>query len=178
MRAPLTALLLLTVAGLYGCPSCPYEEACDGDTLLTCSLGVDQLVGDPEELEIPCEAPNPTCVTVDERNALCAIDEGRTCAPSSAPRCEGDTLISCKTGFEFAEDCAAAGNVCGEVDGEARCYLEPLTACDVDFSPYCDGDLRGSCVVGYVELEDCAARGDGWTCGESRTPGNPYCGPP
>jgi hypothetical protein len=110
MRAPAAplALLLLLAPALQACPSCPYETACSGDILMFCRLGVDQLVGSPERGERACAEPNPRCVTVDARTALCAIDPARTCTTGAPTRCEGQHLLTCEAGFEVAKDCAAA----------------------------------------------------------------------
>lgn len=164
MRAPL-ALALSTVAlALQGCPSCPYEEACDGNTLKYCYLGVDQLVGSPEEGERPCEAPNPVCITVDDQRALCGIDSARTCT-SSVARCENGLRVSCSRGFEFAEDCSLDGNTCGVEAGKAACRELPLIPCEPSWNQRCDGDVRRMCNNGFVIRQDCSRRGE--TCRES-----------
>jgi len=179
MRTLLPALLIATSAlALQGCPSCPYEEACDGNTLKWCYLGVDQLVGSPEEGERECVAPNPVCITLDDQNALCAIDRSRTCERGAEFYCEGNLKISCGQGFEVAEDCAAHGNVCGLVDGEAHCYEDPLTPCEPTLPQTCEGAVRRHCYNGQVTLRDCALEGEGWTCNPSPSGTGTFCGPP
>ncbi len=155
MRGFMHLTLVATALGLYGCPSCPYDETCDGNTLLTCSLGVDQVVGSPSERSIPCEGANPVCITVDTLNALCAMDEARTCTSDAEPRCEADLRIDCQDGFEVATDCAADSNVCGLVEGEARCHAAPLTVCDAEVETVCEGTQVVSCERGVIVRRDC-----------------------
>lgn len=161
-------LLILSLAavslGLTGCPSCPYDEACEGNTLLTCWLGVDQIAGSPQETSIPCQGDNPVCITVDPRNALCAMDAARTCVVGAAPKCEGDRLVTCQDGFEVARDCAAHGNVCGAVEGVDRCFLAPQTPCDREYESRCEGEAVLSCVGGQVERRDCNVETAGYRC--------------
>lgn len=155
--------------GLAACTNCPYESKCDGNTLKTCGVGVDQVVGGPDVIETPCEDPNPVCITVDPSTALCGIDLARTCALGAPPRCEGERLVTCRDGFEVAEDCLAEDNVCGLADEEARCFEAPLTACDPTWAPRCDGAQRRWCLNGYRRRQDCGGQGEGFTCVTSTT---------
>lgn len=175
MRAAVLCLATLALAPvLQACPSCPYETQCSGDVLMFCTLGVDQLVGSPERGERTCEAPNPSCVTVDDRTALCATSPDRTCTVGIAPRCDGEVLVTCEAGFEVAKDCAADGNVCGELDGAGRCYADPLTACENTFTPTCEGPLLTHCRDGYLTRENCGKYFAGSTC--KTEPNHIYCG--
>ncbi|MCA9550851.1 MAG: hypothetical protein KC933_12525 [Myxococcales bacterium] len=179
MRAAVLCLATLALApALQACPSCPYETQCSGDVLMFCTLGVDQLVGSPERGERTCEAPNPSCVTVDDRTALCATSPDRTCTVGIAPRCDGQVLVTCEAGFEVAKDCAADGNVCGELDGAGRCYADPLTACESDDTPTCEGDVLIRCEGGYLTREDCGLRSGNPTCQTVDEPDRKYayCG--
>lgn len=174
----LTAPLLASL--LQGCPSCPYDSACDGNTLLTCSLGVDQVVGSPDEQAIPCEDPNPVCLTLSDTRAQCGIAADRTCERGAEPRCDGDVLVECAAGFERATDCAREGNVCGSTDGGVRCYAPPLTACEPSDLPACDGDVRRFCLNGYFQRLDCALRNPEETCIEQTFEAGTtaFCGTP
>ncbi len=146
---------LFVLTALYGCPRCEFDEACDGNVLMTCSIGVDQQVGSPAEARLACTGANPVCITVDERNALCAIAEARSCVPDTAPRCEGGSQITCVDGFEVARNCVAHGNVCGEVEGAFRCYAEPKVVCVQDFESICSGTRLTHCDAGLVTHEEC-----------------------
>lgn len=120
------------------------------------------------------------CLTIDERHALCGISQERTCEVGATPRCEDGLLVECYRGFERATDCATEGNVCGEVDGQGRCYAEPLTACEPSDGQFCEGDLRRSCLNGYYVHVDCARQRDGFTCVSQQTDAGTsvYCGLP
>ncbi|MBK6684913.1 MAG: hypothetical protein IPG45_10650 [Deltaproteobacteria bacterium] len=181
MRVSWMALLALPLLPfLPGCPSCPYNEACEGNVLKYCSLGVDQLVGSPSEGEVTCSGANPSCVTVDERDALCAIAKERTCTVGAAPRCEGQQLITCQEGFEVAEDCGAHGNVCGTLLAETFCYKDPVLTCAPEsFRPRCEGTRLIQCRNGVEAIEECGLRVEDTTC---RTTTGQYassfCAPP
>ncbi len=126
----LPATALLAAALLTGCPSCPYESACDDSTLQWCSIGVDQMVGDPEEGARECKAPNPVCVELDEQTAQCVTSGERTCDETVTPACEEGTVARCERGYVVAEDCAGHGNACVVVEAAPRCALEPAQQCD------------------------------------------------
>ena len=177
-RALLPLATLMLAPALQACPSCPFETACSGDVLRSCSLGVDQLVGSPERGERACEDPNPRCITLDERNALCAIDPARTCTIGDAPRCEDQRLITCEAGFEVASDCARHGNICDAVQGQARCHAAPLTPCEAELPSRCEVDVLIRCDRGYLTQEDCGLRPGNLTCQTVDEPGREYayCG--
>lgn len=73
-------------------------------------------------------------------------------------RCSSDVMVECDD-YPYtvpdAFDCAAAGLVCGELDGSAQCGSAP---CDPDTdAPYCDGDLLVTCdEAGVLVSQDCS----------------------
>ena len=150
---------------ITACPTCPYESQCQGNTLNSCWLGVDQLVGDPGEISLVCQSPNPTCVNLDERNALCVMDEAATCEPDLAPYCSDERAVSCQDGYLVASDCDAHGNGCLFLNGLARCVLEPVVECDPQtLLKYCRNGSLIQCVGGYVSAEVCALRSPPASC--------------
>lgn len=181
MRAlPLLLLLCPILPLLQACPSCPYDEACEGNVLKTCWVGVDQLVGSPAEGERPCEGANPVCITVDDRNALCGIAKERTCTMGAPIRCEGALKIDCQDGFEVAEDCVAHGNVCGTISANTYCHRAPVVTCDPEqFRGRCEGSRLVQCRFGTEAYEECALRTEDTAC--TTTTGqyaSSYCAPP
>jgi len=127
--------VILALLGLQGCDNdCSYLEQCDGDTLLVCGQGPDQMFH-REEHETDCTAMlvDGTCVELDNQEATCASEPLVECAPQDfEPRCEGDLLMGCQgvwytepvdypTGYEAAVDCSADGRSCVEDAEGARC---------------------------------------------------------
>lgn len=150
--------------GLTGCPSCPYDSRCEGSTLKTCSVGVDQMVGDPSWSEVECRAPNMFCVATDDDSAQCAMSDETDCAPPFDPMCGSGSVVTCVAGYRVAEDCSGHGNVCIDRDGPL-CALLPATECDNDeFNSYCDGDSIIFCGNGYVAAKDCTLNVTDTTC--------------
>lgn len=152
---PLIALLLLLATG---CASCPYDQRCDGDTLQICTLGVDQMVGDPGYARLPCEAPNPVCVETGKRTAQCVMPEAPRCDADFAEQCQAGTLaVTCAHGYQVALDCAADDNACLVVEGRVHCALSPATACDSAAYPQsCEDDAHLlHCAGGLVARRDC-----------------------
>jgi hypothetical protein len=163
---------------LEGCPSCPYEESCEGNVLKYCYLGVDQLVGSPDEGSKACASPNPICATVDAQNAVCAIDAARTCTVGAAPRCEAALLVSCEQGYDVAYDCALHGNLCATVGATAQCRRDPLVTCVAEtHEARCVGTLIEECRGGVIATRDCAIEYAGGTCKTTQTDYGPstYC---
>lgn len=152
-------VLLLSTPLLPGCPECEYDSRCDGAAVKTCSLGVDQVAGDPERGRIPCEGENPVCVNLDRRTAQCVREGSPRCdAADFEERCDGDVVVRCIDGYEVAEDCPADGNVCDvSPEAGARCAYPPLESCDpAEYAQACDGTGLLSCESGVVKRRDCA----------------------
>lgn len=133
---------MLLITFFLGCfNDCSYFEACDGDTLLVCGESADQQVNRKVN-EVPCEAPNATCVDVGEKNATCA-HAADPCEDGTAATCDGDVLVECvaftsaigllgqgsDVSFLQATDCAAEGLTCGQdgVTGDYVCDPAELT---------------------------------------------------
>jgi hypothetical protein len=77
--------------------------------------------------------------------------------------------VAChESGYELAEDCASAGNVCDpDAPSGAQCVFERFIACD-DLTPRrCEGDRLVRCVDGAMQALDCSATGDRCRMGES-----------
>lgn len=181
MTRPTPLLLLLPLLlVLPACPECAYESRCDGGAVKTCSLGVDQLVGDPSRGRIPCEGENPVCVDLDRRTAQCVRTGAPRCDADFTERCDGGAAVRCVEGYEVADDCAAHGNACELGDGpEARCVLAPATACDpADYTETCEGTGLVGCEGGIVARRDCAVERAGLTCVVHRSEWgrSVYCG--
>ena len=175
----LSFALLPTALLVTGCPNCEYESRCDGNTLKTCGMGVDQLVGEEGRDSAPCPPENPVCVRLDGRTAQCVRPGKPTCGPDFVARCEGDVSILCVEGYESGDDCAAAGNVCTSSAGEARCAYPPLAACDpATYVRTCEGDGYLECRGDVVLRSDCARYGPFQTCLVSRSEygRSVYCG--
>ena len=180
IRALIVSLALFPSAMfLTGCPNCEYESRCDGDSLKVCSVGVDQLAGDESRGTIPCDGENPVCVDLDRETAQCVRAGQPACDADFAEICEGNVAVRCHAGYQVAEDCAAAGNVCAVVAGAALCAFAPLAACDpATHVATCDGRGELACERGVVSRLDCADVDPHGICVVSRSEygRSVYCG--
>lgn len=107
---------------------CDYFETCDGNTLLVCGESVDQQFNRKVH-EVPCEAPNDTCVAMTDSEATCAAD-ATPCTEGDAATCDEDVLLTCTNALltynvsdgSVADDvwlwegtdCTAEGKVCAD----------------------------------------------------------------
>jgi hypothetical protein len=181
LRIGVAGLWLAGSLWLAGCPSCPYESKCEGDVLKTCSVGVDQVVGSPQRSARACRAPNPVCVTLNEDRAQCAMEAEPGCGAAFAGYCADGLRIECSAGYRVAEDCAAHGNTCFELDDGPRCAREPLTVCNPpDIDSRCEGDVLIACVYGYLKAEDCSLAPEPEVCTPFQNDygRGAYCEPP
>lgn len=125
--------LALCVPGLAACRvGCDFEPHCEGNTVMECSIGVDQLVGSGSPTVYPCLEPAPLCTGRrvdtpggDEARFFCARAPLTPCEPSTAPSCEGTVLVSCQGGYVTAQDCTNQSGTgrCGRrvPDGLMQC---------------------------------------------------------
>jgi hypothetical protein len=122
MRSSLYAVVVILLAMPFAracLPECHYASQCaDGGSIRTCFVGVDSCVGDPLIKTAACDELNPTCVTLDDENALCVKDPGEECVE----HCEGTVGVECQEGFAVRFDCAESGMLCGsDPQGGVRC---------------------------------------------------------
>jgi len=121
------------LAGLVlGCGNdCDFHEACDGNTLLRCGEGPDQMVG-REIHRFPCESPTPLCIEIDDESARCVVEPATICDESYNQHCKGSVLYFCSpqlystpvtypTRYIIAQDC-------GYVYGKSKCIGEGAAA--------------------------------------------------
>lgn len=133
IRPALLLALALSVPGLAGCRvDCDFEPHCEGNVVMDCQIGVDQLVGSGAPVVYPCLEPAPLCVerrtkksSPDESNIFCARDPLTPCDEPFATSCEGTVLVSCQGGYVSAQDCTnqAGTGRCGRrtPDGLLQC---------------------------------------------------------
>ncbi|MFH1807436.1 MAG: hypothetical protein ABIJ09_01730 [Pseudomonadota bacterium] len=153
----LLVLALVIALAQVGCARCPYETQCEGNILKFCTLGVDQLLGDPSTGEMTCTAPNPVCVNLDERTAQCTMTGEADCEDSLEPACVDGSVVRCASRYRVAEDCAGHGNGCFVVDSAPRCAMDPLTTCDrTQFTSHCAEQSLITCVDGYETSRLCS----------------------
>jgi len=168
IKVAVLVVAMLGAPALIGCARCPYETQCEGNVLHMCTLGIDQLVGNPELGERTCEAPNPVCVNLDDRHAQCTMTGQSDCTDALVPACGEGTVVRCTSGYQVAEDCAGNGNGCFVVDSAPRCALDPPTVCAAQqYVTHCAQGALISCVEGYETSRNCAYDVAGETCQES-----------
>jgi hypothetical protein len=96
-------LLSLSCVTASGCNDCDFVgRRCAGNAVEQCG-GVDQQVG-RGITRTACEGVNPVCVQPSAEVALCAVAADKRCTTGER-RCDGNTLVQCKDGFEVALDC-------------------------------------------------------------------------
>lgn len=159
--AVLAAGAASSAALLVGCARCPYESRCNGNVLEVCTVGVDQMFGDPSYASTPCEGVNPVCVDAPSGRSLCARAASAPCADASVTRCDTpDVAVRCEEGFEVAEDCATDENSCVTLPSRSRCARAPVTTCDVERQASVCEDATHllSCVDGLLTRRDCSLR--------------------
>jgi hypothetical protein len=132
-RFALLLVLALCVPGLPGCRvGCDFEPHCEGNTVMECQVGIDQLVGSGTPVVYPCLEPAPLCVERREGQPafgddrfFCARAPLTHCDASFVTSCEGTVLVSCQGGYVTAQDCTnqAGTGRCGRrtPDGLMQC---------------------------------------------------------
>ncbi len=113
VRPMLLLTLALAVPTLGGCRvACEFEPRCEGNVVMDCSVGIDQLVGSGTPVVYPCLEPAPLCVerrvdsrSMDEARVLCAREPLTPCEQPFATSCEGTVLVFCHGGYVSAQDC-------------------------------------------------------------------------
>lgn len=138
------------------------EEACDGDTLVTCdgddavetncATDFDSCLEVGGEFDCAaavgssclvdgvlsfCEGTESGCVLDADNEDVCVENVG-SCVAADERTCDGDELVAeCKSGQPYLIDCAAFGATCAADDG---CISPAEGFCDdVDF--FCDDGL-------------------------------------
>ena len=77
-------LVTIGMVSISACgPNCEFDQRCDGNVLETCSVGVDQIVGDPEYDRMECAGSTPVCVELSDVSAVCAPSETESCEPDT-----------------------------------------------------------------------------------------------
>ena len=100
----LLALALAAPPGLTACTQdCGFEPHCEGNTVMDCTYGVDQLVGRGSPVVYPCLEPAPLCVegrlpsgSPDSPDFFCAREPLTSCDDTFTPRCEGTVHVFCQ----------------------------------------------------------------------------------
>lgn len=133
VRRALLLALALSVPGLGGCRvKCEFEPHCEGNVVMDCQVGIDQLVGPGQPVVYPCLEPAPLCVerrmdkrTADEARIFCAREPLTPCDQPFATTCEGTVMVFCHGGYVSAQDCSnqAGTGRCGRrtPDGLVQC---------------------------------------------------------
>jgi len=114
--------LALAAPGLTACTTdCGFEPRCEGNTVMDCTYGVDQLVGRGSPVVYPCLEPAPLCVegrqprsSPAETVFFCAREPLTPCDATFTPRCEGTVSVFCRSGYVSAQDCT-------NLSGTGRC---------------------------------------------------------
>ncbi|WNG59612.1 hypothetical protein F0U59_36520 [Archangium gephyra] len=113
VRRALLLALVFCVPGLGGCRvECDFEPHCEGNVVMDCHVGVDQLVGRGQPVIEPCLEPAPLCVEsrTGERDSAggsiyCARSPLTPCDEPFPDSCEGTVLVTCLGGYVSAYDC-------------------------------------------------------------------------
>ena len=114
VRRALLLALALCVPGLGGCRvECDFVPHCEGNVVMDCHVGIDQLVGSGSPVVYPCLEPAPLCVerrtdksSPDEGNIFCAREPLTPCDESFVSSCEGTVWVYCQGGYVSAQDCS------------------------------------------------------------------------
>ncbi|MDB4964529.1 MAG: hypothetical protein JWN44_218 [Myxococcales bacterium] len=86
------------------------------------------------------------------------IPAGPACSSFYPLRCDGNSLVSCVSGHEYAVDCTASEAHCVDSGASSACVTN-ATDC-TEGTPYqCSGDSLEICVNGHVEAIDCTKIG-------------------
>lgn len=129
-RTTLLLTLVSTSAALQGClRPCEFKPHCEGNTVMECEYGIDQVVGAGEPRVYPCLDPAPVCVerregTYTHDQFFCARSPVTPCESSFADTCEGETIhVFCAGGYVAAEDCSNQAGLgrCFASGGFVRC---------------------------------------------------------
>lgn len=133
VRRALLLALALCMPGLGGCRvECDFEPHCEGNVVMDCHVGIDQLVGAGQPVVYPCLEPAPLCVESrtgkrdgDGGSIHCARSPLTPCDEPFATSCEGTVRVYCQGGYVSAHDCANGNGTgrCGRrtPEGPAQC---------------------------------------------------------
>jgi hypothetical protein len=112
VKGALLQAAVFSALGLCACRvECDFEPHCEGNVVMDCVSGVDQLVGPGEPVVYPCLEPAPLCVERSTRGSagdarfFCARSPLTPCDASFVSTCEGTILVSCLGGYVSAQDC-------------------------------------------------------------------------
>jgi len=155
----LAPALLLTLAACS--EKCDYVSRCRGaDRLETCTERMEDGDRVADEETVPCAAPNPACVELDDQHARCVAAADETCETADfTETCDGPVARRCRQGYVTGEDCAAEGNACVARETGAACARAPATECDPQaFTETCEGATGVICETGLVANLRCEAR--------------------
>lgn len=96
-------------------------------------------------------AASPLCA-----NVRTALGDGTTCPSTTADRCTGNSLSTCRLGFMMTVDCSRLGMVCSNGNGSAGCGFGDC-APSQEGKTYCVGSSYvAQCKNGrYAPLLDC-----------------------
>ena len=107
---------------------------CDGDEVVVCS--------EPQGFGVPwldCAAQGMHCAQLGP-NAGCT--DGNFCDAESNPVCAGNVLVSCESGLEQSQDCAAGGGTCAFFLLSSTCLGPQAVPCTAATYPeQCVGNL-------------------------------------
>ncbi|WP_375766610.1 hypothetical protein NR798_33675 [Archangium gephyra] len=114
VRRALRLALALCVPALGGCRvDCDFEPHCEGNVVMDCHVGIDQLVGRGSPVVYPCLEPAPLCVEsrTGKRDSeggsiSCAREPLTPCDESFTDSCEGTVWVYCQGGYVSAQDCS------------------------------------------------------------------------
>jgi hypothetical protein len=138
------------------CDLLTWNDACDGNRLVQCDSSTHL------ESSIDCGTLVPGATCGKWVSATC-LPPGPACNSFYPLRCDGDTLIDCVNGHEFAVDCTASESHCVDKGSNFACVTD-ATQCG-GWSPgggtpdQCTGDSLVFCVNGHVESVDCTKLG-------------------
>lgn len=126
------------------------EDACFGDTLVSCNNGVLQVDAD-------CIFLGGHCTTDAATGKHHCGGDGAACS-STDRRCDGNFVVACDGSHEARVDCAALGLSCVENGQSVECA--DGTSCQVDTATTtCDSGRITYCFAGTWLTADCIAAG-------------------
>ena len=133
MKKLLSFALLGLLFATQACDNdCSYDTQCDGNTLLTCGEGPDQMFGRRVH-PVACPDSNPICIETSDSEALCVHSNKERCDhQKDNPKCEGTYPLQCdQSGYWVSSsECVEGRALCRMIDEEPICIHDPVEKCN------------------------------------------------
>ncbi len=140
--------------------ACVPPGTCEGSAFRACDKFSN---GVTYEWVVDCTAMTGGLCSLDSKSGrLTCSSTDVACNAGQGGRCDGNTAVSCESGFELRQNCSSVGLTCLPLQNtdQAICATEARCA-----ASHCDGDFAVSCLGGAErERLDCGTRVPQGTC--------------